>query len=247
MNDWPLARYLIDAKKCIDSLLYIDENIDSISNLDLYEIIEAKLRHFYINLCILIDNGLGIKEAKVLKNDDPIINSIFYERDKNYAHKDINYERKEFDNRKTLIYKLKKELNHCLKVCKEKLPDCITINYVSYDKNLFRFANQISPILEKELKNVLYSNNSLINGENYKVFNDTEEIKNVANNNEYAVIIENGLTLKEGLQNRQDSCIRINVLQNENVWCTPPLLYDDLFEEYEEYFIEFLNNYKNEN
>lgn len=241
MNDWQLARYLIDAKKCIDSLLYIDENIDSISNLDLYEIIEAKLRHFYINLCILIDNGLGIKEAKVLKKDDPIINSIFYERDKNYAHKDINYERKELDNRKTLIYKLKKKLNHCLKVCKEKLPDCITINYVSYDKNLFRFANQISPILEKELKNVLYSNNNLINGENYKVFNDTEEIKNVANNNEYAVIIENGLTLKEGLQNRQDFCIKINVLHNLNTWCTIPQKYESILDINEKDFITFLN------
>lgn len=223
------------------------KNIDSISNLDLYEIIEAKLRHFYINLCILLDNGLSSTILKNLKKEDDIIKNIYYERDKNYAHKDINYERKEFDNRKSLICKLQKEIEYCFKVCKEKLPKCITINYVSYDKNLFRFANQISPILEKELKNVLYSNNNLINGENYKVFNDTEEIKNVANNNEYAVIIENGLTLKEGLQNRQDSCIRINVLQNENVWCTPPLLYDDLFEEYEEYFIEFLNNYKNEN
>jgi len=241
MNDWQLARYLIDAKKCIDSLLYIDENIDSISNLDLYEIIEAKLRHFYINLCILIDNGFGKKEAKVLKKDDPIINGIFYERDKNYAHKDINYERKEFDNRKILIYKLKKELNHCLKVCKEKLPDCITINYVSYDKNLFRFANQISPILEKELKNVLFSDNNLINGDNYKVFNDTEEIKNVANKNEYAVIIENGLTLKEGLQNRQDFCIKINVLHNLKTWCTIPQKYENILDINEKDFITFLN------
>ena len=241
MNDWQLARYLIDAKKCIDSLLYIDENIDSISNLDLYEIIEAKLRHFYINLCILIDNGLGIKGAKALKKDDPIINSIFYERDKNYAHKDINYEREEFDNRKTLICKLKKELNHCLKVCKEKLPDCITINYISYDKNLFRFVNQISPILEKELKNALYSNKKLIKGENYKVFNDTEEIKNVVSNNEYAVIIENGLTLKEGLQNRQDFCIKINVLHNLNTWCTIPQKYESILDMYEKEFITFLN------
>ena len=140
-----------------------------------------------------------------------------------------------------MIYKLKKELNHCLKVCKEKLPDCITINYVSYDKNLFRFANQISPILEKELKNVLYSNNNLINGEKYKVFNDTEDIKNVANNNEYAVIIENGLTLKEGLQNRQDFCIKINVLHNLNTWYTMPQKYESILDINEKNFITFLN------
>ena len=245
MNDWQLARYLIDAKKCIDSLLYIDENIDSISNLDLYEIIEAKLRHFYINLCILLDNGLSSTILKNLKKEDDIIKNIYYERDKNYAHKDINYERKEFDNRKSLICKLQKEIEYCFKVCKEKLPKCITINYVSYDKNLFRFANQISPILEKKLKNVLYSNNNLINGENYKVFNDTEEIKNVANNNEYAVIIENGLTLKEGLQNRQDSCIKLNVLYNLNTWCTISQKDENILEINEKDFIASLNVIKN--
>ena len=245
MNDWQLARYLIDAKKCIDSLLYIDENIYNISNLNIYEIIEAKLRHFYINLCILLDNGLSSTILKNLKKEDVIIKNIYYERDKNYAHKDINYERKEFDNRKSLICKLQKEIEYCFKVCKEKLPKCITINYVSYDKNLFRFANQISPILEKELKNVLYSNNNLINGENYKVFNDTEEIKNVANNNEYAVIIENGLTLKEGLQNRQDSCIKINVLYNLNTWCTISQKDENILEINEKDFIAALNVIKN--
>lgn len=245
MNDWQLARYLIDAKKCIDSLLYIDKNIDNISNLNIYEIIEAKLRHFYINLCILLDNGLSSTILKNLKKEDDIIKNIYYERDKNYAHKDINYERKEFDNRKSLICKLQKEIEYCFKVCKEKLPKCITINYVSYDKNLFRFANQISPILEKELKNVLYSNNNLINGENYKVFNDTEEIKNVANNNEYAVIIENGLTLKEGLQNRQDSCIKINVLYNLNTWCTISQKDENILEINEKDFIATLNVIKN--
>lgn len=245
MNDWQLARYLIDAKKCIDSLLYIDENIDNISNLNIYEIIEAKLRHFYINLCILLDNGLSSTILKKLKKEDDNIKNIYYERDKNYAHKDINYERKEFDNRKSLICKLQKEIEYCFKVCKEKLPKCITINYVSYDKNLFRFANQISPILEKELKNVLYSNNNLINGENYKVFNDTEEIKNVANNNEYAVIIENGLTLKEGLQNRQDSCIKINVLYNLNTWCTISQKDENILEINEKDFIAALNVIKN--
>ncbi|MDO4996854.1 MAG: hypothetical protein Q4E69_06705 [Bacilli bacterium] len=245
MNEWQLTRYLIDAKKCIDSLLYIDKNIDSISNLNIYEIIEAKLRHFYINLCILLDNGLSSTILKNLKKEDDIIKNIYYERDKNYAHKDINYERKELDNRKSLICKLQKEIEYCFKVCEEKLPKCITINYVSYDKNLFRFANQISPILEKELKNVLYSNNNLINGENYKVFNDTEEIKNVANNNEYAVIIENGLTLKEGLQNRQDSCIKINVLYNLNTWCTISQKDENILEINEKDFIATLNVIKN--
>mgnify|MGYP006934597264 FL=1 len=37
----------------------------------------------------------------------------------------------------------------------------------------------------------------------------------------YCVIIENGLNSYEGLQNRQDSCIRVNLLFGEKTWVTP--------------------------
>lgn len=246
MNGWQVARYLIDAKKCIDSLLYIDNKFTDMSNLDLFEIIEGKIRHFYINLCIVFDNSFSIKEIKTLKKDDEIVNQIYYERDKNYAHKDVDYKKKAFTSRKSLIRKLKKELNYCLKVCEEKLPKCITLNYVSYDKNLFRFVNQISPLLEQELNALFYGDENFTEGKMYKVFNDTENIKNVINKEEYAVIIKNGLTLKEGLQNRQDSCIKINVLHNQDMWCTISSECKNLLEEDEKAFVDFLNKYKNE-
>ena len=35
----------------------------------------------------------------------------------------------------------------------------------------------------------------------------------------YAVIMDNGINSYEGLQNRQDSCIKINVLFDLNMWC----------------------------
>ena len=246
MNEWQLARYLIDAKKCVDSLLYINNNIDKVSNLDLFEIIEGKLRHFYLNLCILLGNSFSVKEIREFKKNDDVIKSIYYERDKNYAHKDIDYEKRTFNNRKTLICKLQRELNYCLKVCGGKLPDCISINYMAYDKNLFRFVNQISPILERKINNALYSNNNLIYGKKYRVFSNSEDIKSVLKKDEYVVIIENGLTLKEGLQNRQDACIKINVLHNTNMWCTMPKKNEKIFEDNEKDFIIFLNEVKKE-
>ena len=42
MTKWELARYLIDAKKDIDTLLFIKLYYDKISNLDLKEKIRKK-------------------------------------------------------------------------------------------------------------------------------------------------------------------------------------------------------------
>ena len=37
----------------------------------------------------------------------------------------------------------------------------------------------------------------------------------------YCVIIENGLNSYEGLQNRQDSCIKVNLLYGQKMWMKP--------------------------
>ena len=37
----------------------------------------------------------------------------------------------------------------------------------------------------------------------------------------YATIFQNGINEYEGLQNRQDSCIRTNVLFGQDIWCEP--------------------------
>ena len=95
MTSWELARYLIDAKKVIDSLMYIDINNDKMRNLDLRSIINEKERLFYINLVVVIDNCFNKKESKELKRTDSIIDSIYYERDKNNAHKDIDYKKRQ--------------------------------------------------------------------------------------------------------------------------------------------------------
>lgn len=246
MNEWQLARYLIDAKKCIDSLLYINHNFKKLNNLDLREIVESKLRHFYINLCIIIDYSYKKKDLSEIKKNDEAIRKIYYERDKNYAHKDENYQKEDFLKLNNLINRLKKELKYCLENCKNKLPKDISIDYVSYDKNLFRFVNQISPELEQKIKNVLYQNETTNSNKKINVFDDTEDIKKIKDNNNYAVIVENGLTLEEGFQNRQDFCIKINVLHGLNVWCTTSSNYTDIFAEYETMFLKLLKELKNE-
>lgn len=246
MNEWQLARYLIDAKKCIDSLLYINHNFKKLNNLDLREIIESKLRHFYINLCIIIDYSYKKKDLSEIKKNDETIRKIYYERDKNYAHKDENYQKEDFLKLNNLINRLKKELNYCFEKCKDKLPKDISIDYVSYDKNLFRFVNQISPELEQKIKSVLYQNETTNSNKIINVFDDTEDIKKIKDNNNYAVIVENGLTLEEGLQNRQDFCIKVNVLQGLNVWYTTSSNYTDVFGEYETMFLKLLKELKNE-
>lgn len=242
MNEWQLTRYLIDAKKCIDSLLYINSNIEKIKNLDLKEIIDNKMRHFYINLCIIFDYSYSKNELRIKKREDKVIEKIYYERDKNFAHKDIDYEKKEVTELKFIIKTLKSELDYCFKACRNRLPQIISIDYVSYDKNLFRFANAISPKLEEKITNYLYENQNFNFEKELKVFNDSEDIKMVKNQKDYAVIIENGLTLKEGLQNRQDSAIKMNVLFNLNIWPDVNPNANDILEQQEKRFVEFLND-----
>ncbi len=244
MNEWQLARYLIDAKKCIDSLLYINNNIKELSNLDLREIIESKLRHFYINLCIIIDYSYKKKELSEIKQNDENIRKIYYERDKNYAHKDENYQKEVVLKLNDLINRLKKDLDYCFIKCKTNLPKDISIDYVSFDKNLFRFANQISPQLEKRMNELMYQKENATDGKCFKVFDDTEDIRKIKDRNKYAVVIDNGLILKEGLQNRQDFCIKVNVLHKENMWCTIPKDYKNVLDQEEIAFLILLKSIK---
>lgn len=96
------------------------------------------------------------------------------------------------------------------------------MDFIPYDKNLYRLIKNITPEKEEFLKRVLYDSterNAKEKTKEYKVFNDMEDINSIKDTNEYAVLMENGINLYEGLQNRQDACIRINVLHDLNIWC----------------------------
>lgn len=222
MKKWQIAGYLIETKKCIDSLMFIDKNIDNLKNLDLNSLMEEKIQKLYINLRVIYDKCLNKSEKTELKDKDKIYTETFYHRDKKYAHKDDNYQKKEYKSRLELIVDLREKVVHCFEICRNKLPEKITLDFIPYDKNLYRLIKNITPEREEFLKRVLYDStkrNEKEKAKEFKVFNDIEDINFIKNTNEYAVLLENGINLYEGLQNRQDACIKINVLYDLNIWC----------------------------
>ena len=216
---WINASYIINAKKDIDSLMYWRDNFEKVSNIGNKTFVDSKRREFYLNLTNLLE-----KTKKKDKND-PILCSILDIRNMKYAHDDDTYYEKEFETRDELINYMVKQIEHVKKVCEPNLPNIITLDYVSHDPLLFRLIHGIDPVREKELfrKKHPCASSSKPADKVYKVFNDVDQIKIIPKKelNEYAVIIEDGLTNYEGLQNRQDSCIRINVLFGTDMWCTP--------------------------
>ena len=226
-SKWELARYLIDAKKCVDSIQYASENMQHLANLGMREQINEKRRQFYINCGVIIDKAYDKNQKKALKNNEPLIESILYERDKNQAHKDYDYQTKKHVSLLEMIEEMKQQLECVRTKCESVLPAVITLDYVTHDKVWFRIVNGITPEKEEEIlasKHPLYKLN-VPEGETIltrEVFQDTEDYKRIRENgeNNYAVEMKNGLNSFEGLQNRQDSIIKINLMYGLDAWVT---------------------------
>ena len=225
VEKWQLAQSLIDAKKIIDSFMYISENIKLVSNLNIHSKMKSMSKEFYIYLCIILDNAFSDKKKSICKSDE-IVDRIYYERDKNSAHKDKSYRRRQYKTLEEEIVDKKKEITHVMELCKEVLPDNITLDFVPHDRDLFRQIHNISPKDEeiiKKLKHPGYGRTSaedLAHSKTYQVLHDIDDIKYISENdlNQYCVVMECGLNIYEGVQNRQDGCIRINVMNNQNIW-----------------------------
>ena len=93
MTKWELARYLIDAKKSIDTILYLAQNAEQLSMLDIRSKVNETKRSFYVNACVILDKCFPKKKKEIC--GDALIGSVYYERDKNFAHKDDNYAAKQ--------------------------------------------------------------------------------------------------------------------------------------------------------
>lgn len=228
MTKWELARYLIDAKKCVDNILFIAENVKELRNLSLRDIVEDRQRKFYINVKVIYDKSLTNSQKKSLKESDEIYRQTCMVRDKNYAHKDDSYIQPDHESLAEIADILKERLTHCFSLCKNALPDVVTLNFIDYDRDLYRFLNKIDPEKEEELLKVQYpvygikpSEEELKSGISRKVFYDTEDIKKIDNPDEYAVIMNAGLTIREGIQEMQDGMVKINVLSGKNMWIQP--------------------------
>ena len=221
MNKWEVARYLIDAKKNIDSIMYINKNIYELNNIDVSLKIRDVMQSFYLNLSYVLDEKYDTRDKKQsICRNNKIIESIYYERDKDKAHKDSNYQRTKYDSIEEIIESMKKQIFEVRKKCEDIIAKEVTLDFVPHDKELFRIVNGINREKEDKICRKKYFISDSLNENNItrKIFYDTEELKENREKDKYAVIMKDGINIYEGIQERQDACIKVNVLNNTNIW-----------------------------
>lgn len=223
MKKWELASYLIEAKKNIDTMMFISQNKEMLSNISLKKTLKKCLSDFYINCGIVLDNYIKISKEnkKSICNRNELIREVYYERDKNSAHKDSNYEKSHYDSLDMLIIDLKNKLDNIRLECQSFLPDVLTLDYIPHDEQLYRLMSGITVEKEVDINNQKYGkplkNQS---GKSFQIFDEIEDYKyfNEEEWNDRAVVFKDGINPFEGLQERQDSAIKANLLNDLNMW-----------------------------
>lgn len=156
-----------------------------------------------------------------------MINAIYYERDKNNAHKDTNYKAKQYSSLDEIANEMIQQLKSVRNLCSENLPDVLTLNFVAFDSELFRIAHGVTMDLEEKISDEQHPLRKMpfpegIQKKEIPLFNDTEELKNIPEDKrkEYGALLQMGICMEESLQRLQDGCIRINVLFDLDIWVT---------------------------
>jgi hypothetical protein len=223
MNKWELSRYLIDAKKAVDTMLYLSENAEQVSMIDIRDVVNETRRHFYVNCCVVLDKCYPKQKKDICQN--AIISRIYYERDKNSAHKDDNYEKKKYESIEDIAQEMKLQISEVKNICSDYLPDSLTLDFVSFDSKLYRLANGITRDKEDAIDKAKYPFRDMFavpegDGIVKKVFNDTEDIRDISDDerNDYATLFRMGICMEESIQHLQDDAIRTNVLFNQDIW-----------------------------
>lgn len=229
---WINTDYFIQAIRCICSLTYLEEHNEICQLIDAKDFIDGKLHRFYINLCALVDihcdctvsNSKRPAYKKMLKTMCPSFDWIFYERDKNAAHKDSNYVYKTNISLSDVIAKMKKAIKTIQSVCSNVISDKVEYKYYAYDSLLFRYVNGITPEIEKAFNDSLYIKQQ-INEKESTIFtniSDAKQVRNLDPNEHYGIICTNGLMGQpyDMLEHRQDFCIRLNALCGCDSWVT---------------------------
>ena len=229
MKKWELARYLIDAKKCVDSILYIGEHAEELRYYDLKTLIDEKRNTFYINCCAVIEHTIASKtqQKKTLCSNDTIVELLFRERDKNSAHKDEDYIPQEFNRIAQIAEQMKAQIIHVREICAHDIPKELTLDFVSHDKALFR---SIHKLLAEDEEKILDEKHPLRNAFNnseeayrsFDILNDTMDFRTISQDKkkEYAVILKAGINFQEDIQEHQDFFIKMNLLFDQNAWCS---------------------------
>ena len=234
MTSWEVSKYLISAKKDIDSMMFIEENIKDIPLAIRRDYVERIKDHFYINCCVVIDafldskNIINTKEEKFRSNwksEHSTVKQLYYERDKNSAHIDETYKMKNYESFSKLIIGMKSQIRSVVNACAEILPNKLTINYFPHDKVLFRLINKVNNDEEQKINKSKYVDHK----EGYAVGNllkprrvvyDLKELRGLSEEEkqELAVLVEAGLNFYESQQNLEDFYILINCIHNKNLW-----------------------------
>lgn len=76
MNKWELARYILDAKKSVDSVLYLCSHAEELSMIDLRSEVNEIKRKFYVNGCIVLDKCFPKNKKDICTATERIINRI---------------------------------------------------------------------------------------------------------------------------------------------------------------------------
>lgn len=223
---WQLARNLLDAKKALDSLWYISKHIK-----ELYDVIGLcynSRSDYYINACAVLDKSIcSNNKKKAIVDTDSTVKRIYTERDKHYAHKDKGYKPSfPYSSLEAEALSLQNELRHIRTMCADYLPDILTLDFVCYDGRLFRQIEKVNPTDEEKInaqKYPLYNQPVYYDKHNtvsFKALYDVDDLNGLSEEekSKYGVVVENGLTFEEGLQKRQDACIRLNILSGSNDW-----------------------------
>ncbi len=222
-KQWINASYLIGAKKDIDSLLYLNEHFDSIPKIGIKEFYDSKRADFYLKLVILIDKCFDKRKKSDLRNKDKTIATILDYRNKYFAHKDYDFILPDHVSRESITDEMMRHIQCVKTCCTEYLPTEITLDYIAHDRLLFRLLHGIDKKKEEEIERIKYPERiekPTFTMPAIKAFNDVEDIRKISSSdiNKYGVGTENGINFNEGLQNRQDFCIRCNVLFETNIW-----------------------------
>lgn len=229
---WINTEYYIQAFRCVCSLLYLEKHIEVCQFIDSKDFIDGKLHRFYINLCALVDihcdytvsNSKRSAYKKMLRTMCPSYDWIFYERDKNAAHKDCNYLYKFDITLSDLLTKMKKAINTTKYVCSNIISDVVECEYYDYDSLLFRYVNGITPELEKIFNDSIYVKPQFDEKDCFAIQNiaDAKQVRNLDSNEQYCVVCTNGLMGQpyDMLEHRQDMCIKLNAWCGCNLWVT---------------------------
>lgn len=229
---WINTEYFIKAFRSMCSLMYLSEHYEICQFINAKEFIDGKLHRFYINLCALVDIHCNYaverrkrsSYKKMLKVMCPSFNWIFYERDKDAAHKDCNYVYKMDKDICDLIVKMKKCISTTKDICSNIMINTIQYYYYSYDHLLFRYVNGITPKLEKIFNDSIRKHKQFDKKKCIEITNisDARQVRNLDLNKKYGVVFKRGLFGQpyDMIENSQDSWIKANVLFKYDCWPT---------------------------